>query len=99
MAEEPPGAGSTIRVLSGRKDLGRLGDGRAEPARRSRPWRMWPTISSTSRDVAGIAHVGLGSDFDGTDELPDGLSDVSAFPALVAELLEPRLERAGLRRS
>ena len=40
------------------------------------------------RQVAGVAHVGIGSDFDGTDQLPDGLSDVSCFPALFAALLE-----------
>jgi membrane dipeptidase len=37
--------------------------------------------------VAGIDHVGLGSDFDGTGELPAGLEDVSTFPALFAELI------------
>ncbi len=39
------------------------------------------------RRIAGIDHVGLGGDYDGTDELPDGLEDVSKYPALVAELL------------
>ena len=39
------------------------------------------------RKVAGVDHVGLGSDFDGTgNELPDGLQDVSTFPALLVEL-------------
>jgi membrane dipeptidase len=38
------------------------------------------------RDVAGIDHVGIGSDFDGTDAMPVGLDDVSKFPALFAEL-------------
>jgi len=38
------------------------------------------------RDVAGMAHVGIGGDFDGTDQTPVGLSDVSAYPALFAEL-------------
>jgi membrane dipeptidase len=37
--------------------------------------------------VAGAAHVGLGGDFDGTDQLPEGLTDVSCYPALIAELL------------
>jgi membrane dipeptidase len=37
--------------------------------------------------VAGTAHVGLGGDFDGTDQLPEGLTDVSCYPALIAELL------------
>jgi len=40
------------------------------------------------REVAGIDHAGIGGDFDGTDDLPDGLSDVSCYPALIAELLE-----------
>lgn len=39
------------------------------------------------RNVAGVNHVGLGSDFDGTgNDLPEGLQDVSTFPALLAEL-------------
>ena len=40
------------------------------------------------RDVAGIDHVGIGGDFDGTSELPDGLGDVSCYPALFAELID-----------
>jgi membrane dipeptidase len=39
------------------------------------------------RQVAGIDHVGLGSDFDGIETVPAGLEDVSKFPALTAELL------------
>jgi membrane dipeptidase len=39
------------------------------------------------RQVAGVDHVGLGSDFDGTGNvLPEGLQDVSTFPALLVEL-------------
>ena len=37
--------------------------------------------------VAGIDHVGLGSDFDGVTLLPSGLDDVSHYPALIAALL------------
>ena len=40
------------------------------------------------REVAGVDYVGIGSDFDGTDELPEGLTDVSCFPALFAALLD-----------
>jgi membrane dipeptidase len=40
------------------------------------------------RAVAGIDHVGLGGDYDGTGELPAGLSDVSGYPTLFAELLD-----------
>ena len=39
------------------------------------------------RKVAGIHHVGIGSDFDGFDGAPDGLEDVSCYPALLAELM------------
>jgi len=39
------------------------------------------------RAVAGIDHVGIGSDFDGISTTPSGLEDVSTFPALLAELL------------
>jgi membrane dipeptidase len=37
--------------------------------------------------VAGIDHVGIGSDFDGVGTLPQGLHDVSCFPNLTEELL------------
>ena len=38
--------------------------------------------------VAGIEHVGIGSDFDGAGKaLPAGLGDVSTYPELLAELM------------
>ena len=37
--------------------------------------------------VAGVDHVGLGSDFDGVDMLPTGLEDVTCYPNITAELL------------
>jgi membrane dipeptidase len=39
------------------------------------------------RKVAGIDHIGLGSDFDGNDYWPQGLEDVSGYPNLFAELI------------
>jgi membrane dipeptidase len=39
------------------------------------------------RKVAGIDHVGLGSDFDGVTRIPLGLEGVSRYPVLLAELL------------
>ncbi len=38
------------------------------------------------RDVAGIDHVGIGSDFDGAPTMPEGLEDVSRYPVLFEEL-------------
>ncbi|WP_226345295.1 dipeptidase [Agilicoccus flavus] len=40
------------------------------------------------REVAGIDHVGLGGDYDGTDSLPAGLEDVSGYPRLLAALAD-----------
>ena len=39
------------------------------------------------RKIAGIDHIGLGSDYDGTSELPTGMEDVTGFPVLFAELI------------
>jgi membrane dipeptidase len=40
------------------------------------------------REVAGVAHVGLGGDYDGVDHLPDGLEDVTGYPRLLAALAD-----------
>jgi len=40
------------------------------------------------RDVAGIDHVGIGSDYWGMVDMPIGLEDVSGFPRLFATLIE-----------
>jgi membrane dipeptidase len=40
------------------------------------------------REVAGVRHVGLGSDFDGVARTPHGLADVAGYPALLAELAD-----------
>jgi membrane dipeptidase len=50
--------------------------------------------------LVGIEHVGLGSDFDGVTEVPEGLEDVSGYPNLIFELLkrgysEPDLRKIG----
>ncbi len=50
------------------------------------------------RKVAGVNHVGIGSDFDGITETPEGLEDVSTFPALFAELARRGWTEAGLRK-
>jgi membrane dipeptidase len=38
--------------------------------------------------VAGIDHVGLGSDFDGIDRVPRQLEDVSKYPVITQVLLD-----------
>ncbi|WLQ34191.1 dipeptidase [Streptomyces castrisilvae] len=39
------------------------------------------------REVAGIGHIGIGGDYDGTAFLPEGLESVAGYPNLIAELL------------
>jgi membrane dipeptidase len=39
------------------------------------------------REVAGVDHIGIGGDFDGTTFLPDDLASVADYPNLLAELL------------
>ena len=38
--------------------------------------------------IAGIDHIGIGSDFDGITSPPQGLQDISKMPSLVAALLK-----------
>ncbi|MFC9429366.1 dipeptidase [Streptomyces sp. NPDC056987] len=39
------------------------------------------------REAAGVDHIGIGGDFDGTAFTPRGLEDVAGYPNLIAELL------------
>lgn len=53
-----------------------------------------PTVSTVAdhldhmREIAGVDHIGLGGDFDGTGSTTSGLDDVSGYPRLIAELLD-----------
>ncbi|WP_186753579.1 dipeptidase [Echinicola salinicaeni] len=50
-------------------------------------------------NLAGIDHVGFGSDFDGVgDSLPNGLKDVSMYPNLIAELLKRGYSREDIEK-
>jgi membrane dipeptidase len=48
------------------------------------------------KKVAGVNHVGIGSDYDGISEVPEGLEDVSKFPALFEELAKRGWSEADL---
>src|SRR5438132_7994702 len=50
------------------------------------------------RKVAGIDHVGIGSDFDGFRGAPEGLEDVSCYPALLAELMRRGYTKAEIKK-
>ncbi|HZS58917.1 MAG TPA: dipeptidase [Gemmatimonadaceae bacterium] len=84
----------------------------ADSAARSRELKTWntahPTPPATLKDVAdvidhvrqvaGVDHVGIGSDFDGITDVVVGLEDVSKFPDLFAELARRGWTEADLRK-
>ncbi len=73
-------------------DIGRLPAAAARHAQRHPEPKA--TISQVAdhvehvREVAGIGHVGIGGDYDGSARMPCGLEDVSCYPALIAELID-----------
>jgi membrane dipeptidase len=95
-----------------REPLRKLTEGVEDPAERQRLQREWrashplpkATLAQVAdhiehvRKVAGVDHVGIGSDFDGIDEGPVGLEDVSKFPNLFAELARRGWTDAELRK-
>lgn len=63
---------------------------RAFEAERPRPVATAATVADHldhMREVAGIDHIGIGGDYDGTAFTPSGLDDVAGYPNLIAELL------------
>jgi membrane dipeptidase len=78
--------GLDYRDLSARKKI--KGDWQA---RNPRPRATLADVVAHAehiREVAGIDHIGLGGDYDGVDVQPDGLEDVSRYPALIEALLD-----------
>lgn len=48
--------------------------------------------------VAGIDHVGLGSDFDGVPALPKQLDDVASYPVITQGMLDRGYDEAAIRK-
>jgi membrane dipeptidase len=72
---------------------------RAFEEQRPRPIATVSTVADHldhMREVAGIDHLGIGGDYDGTAFTPDGLADVSGYPNLIAELLDRGWSRSDL---
>jgi len=49
-------------------------------------------------NLAGIDHVGIGSDYDGIGTLPVGMEDVSTYPNLIEELLNRGYSRPDIEK-
>lgn len=74
--------------------------------------RQWdashPPGKATVKDVAdhieygvkliGIEHIGIGSDFDGVDSVPEGLQSAKDYPNLIAELQRRKFSDAQIRK-
>jgi membrane dipeptidase len=48
--------------------------------------------------VAGIDHVGIGADFDGANDMPEGAKDVSMLPNITYELLKRGYSEQDIRK-
>ncbi len=84
-------------------------DDAQEIGRRMQAWMQanpqpWASIADVAdhidhvRKVAGIDHIGIGSDFDGIDRGPKDLESVADFPRLFAELLRRGYSEADLKK-
>ncbi|MFD9333444.1 dipeptidase [Streptomyces sp. NPDC060028] len=72
---------------------------RAFEAQRPRPVATAATVADHldhMREVAGVDHIGIGGDYDGTAFTPSGLDDVAGYPNLIAELLTRGWSKADL---
>jgi membrane dipeptidase len=84
-----------------RKPIGDQGARKLDTRRRPRPVATVVTVADHldhMREVAGIDHLGIGGDFDGTKSTPVGLHDVSDYPNLIAELMARGWSGADLSR-
>ncbi|ANY09588.1 dipeptidase [Pseudonocardia sp. HH130630-07] len=95
LAEAMDAAGRDHRDLTVRERFAAGWDG--PPAPRARLDDVVAHVEHL-REAAGIDHVGIGGDFDGTADLPDGLDDVAGYPRLFDALADRGWSRADLRK-
>jgi membrane dipeptidase len=106
----PEGAEIVAESADVRRELrARHGDDVEAYRAAMRAWRdQHPIPSGTIHDmvdhidhvvaVAGIDHVGLGSDYDGVGQLPGQLEDVSSYPRITQVLLDRGYSEAEVRK-
>jgi membrane dipeptidase len=87
-AEDMKRRGQSLKNVPGRGQM--RAEREAWTAKHPRPTATLAQVADHIehvREVAGVDHVGVGSDYDGVDSLPEGLEDTSTYPVLIAELL------------
>lgn len=62
------------------------------------PWTVIVDHIDHIAKVAGVDHVGIGSDFDGIGAIPEGMEDVSKLPKIGEELKRRGYSQAGIRK-
>ena len=70
---------------------------KAHPKPRATLMQVADHIDHIARRI-GADHVGIGGDLDGTDEVAEGLQDVSTYPALFTELARRGYSKADLEK-
>ncbi|MEW2515405.1 membrane dipeptidase [Streptomyces sp. NPDC046870] len=71
------------------------GTGRVQPRPDEDPTQVADHVEH-AREPAGVAHIGLGGDYDGVDHRPTGLADVCGHPVLPRELADRGWSRTEL---
>jgi len=95
----PAAAQLSVERLAYQRSLRQAGKSDAEVTAEVKRWEsLHPAPRGTIYDVvdhidhivrvAGIDHVGIGSDYDGIDAVPEQLADVSAYPRITQVLLD-----------
>ena len=106
---EPEAARQSLDMFTMRRELEQKYPDENERREALRKWRdEHPLPRGTVRTVvdhidqivkvAGIDHVGLGSDFDGVQVLPEQLEDVSCYPYITQELLNRGYSERDIRK-
>jgi membrane dipeptidase len=105
----PESAKTAANMFQVRRELAKQ---HPDPKELDKAMKLWevahPLAPGTIHDVvdhidhivriAGVDHVGIGSDFDGVSKLPAQLEDVSAYPLITQELLNRGYEPEDIRK-
>ncbi|WP_018684651.1 dipeptidase [Actinokineospora enzanensis] len=86
MAEEMAAVGLKHADLDERERFHATWDGRHEQPKAT----LADVIAHMehAREIVGVDHIGIGGDYDGCAELPEGLADVGGYPTLFGALLD-----------
>jgi membrane dipeptidase len=105
----PEGARASLKAVDVYRDLRKRYTRESDVAEAFKQWRSENPLPAGSIhdvvdhiehiiNVAGIDHVGLGSDYDGIGSTPAQLEDVSTYPRITQELLNRGYDREAIHK-